>query len=211
MTRNIGLSLGADICWPICFEEILNKDEEFSEHHHLLNYGTGGYGVDQISLLMRNSAIHYDRPFIVFSFLTMDLDRAILKVRTGQKPYFERSGDSLALKGVPLYTDPDSFFVENPPQIWSYLWRKFLFSDANFFPENWNANFKQETQSIEKIKYVCELILRDAAEFLKNQHTDYMVLVFETEDQLIAKDHESNWRVKFINETFKKYNVPLPR
>ena len=25
VTRKIGLSLGADICWPICFEEILNR------------------------------------------------------------------------------------------------------------------------------------------------------------------------------------------
>ena len=25
LTRKIGLSLGADICWPICFEEILQR------------------------------------------------------------------------------------------------------------------------------------------------------------------------------------------
>jgi hypothetical protein len=25
VTRKIGLSLGADICWPLCFEQILNK------------------------------------------------------------------------------------------------------------------------------------------------------------------------------------------
>ena len=25
LTRRIGLSLGADICWPICFEEILKR------------------------------------------------------------------------------------------------------------------------------------------------------------------------------------------
>ena len=25
ITRKIGLSLGADICWPICFEELLKK------------------------------------------------------------------------------------------------------------------------------------------------------------------------------------------
>jgi len=25
VTRNIGLSLGADICWPICFEEIMKR------------------------------------------------------------------------------------------------------------------------------------------------------------------------------------------
>ena len=25
VTRRIGLSLGADICWPICYEEIVKK------------------------------------------------------------------------------------------------------------------------------------------------------------------------------------------
>ena len=25
VTRRIGLSLGADICWPICYEEILKR------------------------------------------------------------------------------------------------------------------------------------------------------------------------------------------
>ena len=25
LTRHIGLSLGADLCWPICFEEILKR------------------------------------------------------------------------------------------------------------------------------------------------------------------------------------------
>ncbi|MFH0944716.1 MAG: hypothetical protein V2A76_05915 [Planctomycetota bacterium] len=25
ITRKIGLSLGADICWPICFEEIIRR------------------------------------------------------------------------------------------------------------------------------------------------------------------------------------------
>jgi hypothetical protein len=27
VTRHIGLSLGADICWPICFEEIMRRLE----------------------------------------------------------------------------------------------------------------------------------------------------------------------------------------
>ena len=25
VTRRIGLSLGADLCWPICYEEILKR------------------------------------------------------------------------------------------------------------------------------------------------------------------------------------------
>ena len=27
VTRTIGLSLGADLCWPICYEEILKRDK----------------------------------------------------------------------------------------------------------------------------------------------------------------------------------------
>ncbi len=41
----------------LCFQEILNADEAFSENHYMLNYGVGGYGTDQISILMALSRI----------------------------------------------------------------------------------------------------------------------------------------------------------
>ena len=63
-----------------CFEHILNGDEIFSKNNMLLNYGVGGYGVDQIYSRFKNSVDKYNNPFVVMSLMTLDLDRSILTV-----------------------------------------------------------------------------------------------------------------------------------
>ena len=69
-----------------CFQEILNSDHEFADRHYLLNYSVGGYGLDQIYLLMDASAEKYNNPFVIFSMLTTDLDRSLLSFRLAPKP-----------------------------------------------------------------------------------------------------------------------------
>src|ERR1043166_40152 len=36
----------------VCFDEQLNADSSFTKNYFMLNYGTGGYGTDQITALM---------------------------------------------------------------------------------------------------------------------------------------------------------------
>lgn len=69
-----------------CFEEILNRDTTFSSGHYLLNYGVGGYGIDQIYLLFNATVDSFNNPFVIFSFFTTDMDRSMLYVRDAQKP-----------------------------------------------------------------------------------------------------------------------------
>jgi len=71
-----------------CFQDYLNSDTAFSSEHYFLNYGVGGYGVDQISLLFEQVYDKYDDPFIIFSLLTTDMDRSMISFRDYQKPYF---------------------------------------------------------------------------------------------------------------------------
>ena len=42
-----------------CFQGILNSDKTFSRDYFLLNYGAGGYGLDQIFLLLKQSIEYY--------------------------------------------------------------------------------------------------------------------------------------------------------
>ncbi|MEL7060924.1 MAG: hypothetical protein AAGN46_12955 [Acidobacteriota bacterium] len=109
------------------FQEILGARSSFAHEHQLLNYGVGGYGLDQIVLLMEQSLDLYDDPFVVLSFMLYDLDRSVLSVRTGQKPYFDLVDGELELRNVPIPPDPHRFFAENSPRIASYLWRRFLY------------------------------------------------------------------------------------
>lgn len=46
----------------LCFDEILNSDSDFNKHFYLLNYGVGGYGLDQIYLLFKYSIGNYQNP-----------------------------------------------------------------------------------------------------------------------------------------------------
>lgn len=71
-----------------CFQEILNSDPDFSDRHYLLNFSRGNYGVDQIYLTMKSSIDLYDDPIVVFSFMTLDLDRVVLKLRPQQNHFF---------------------------------------------------------------------------------------------------------------------------
>jgi len=85
------------------------------------NYGVGGYGVDQILLRFQDAHPPFQRPVILFGILTMDLDRCLLRVRSGPKPYFQLEDGELRLHGVPIEPRPESFFDENRPAIRSFL------------------------------------------------------------------------------------------
>lgn len=102
-----------------CFEEILNEDSTFASKYYLLNYGVGGYGVDQIYLLAREVIPMYENPIVFFGLMTRDMDRNILKFRTGQKPYFEIKNDQLVLKNTPINPNPSEYVEENFPYIQS--------------------------------------------------------------------------------------------
>ena len=106
------------------FQQILNRDPRFTRDHYLLNYGVGGYGLDQIYLLFKHSIDRFEDPFVIFSFLTHDLDRSVISVRLGQKPYFTVAGGELQLRGVPVEPRPEDFFAARPPRVGSYLVRR---------------------------------------------------------------------------------------
>lgn len=183
-----------------CFEEILNSDPEFSDNHFLLNYGVGGYGVDQIYLLFNEAAGRFKDPFIIFSMLTVDLDRSMLKVRDAQKPYFELTENGLILKGVPITLSSDEYFRQNPPEIRSFLWNKF--KNSPLYPSQ--DYRKEEMQYIEEVKKINKAILQVAFQKLKNLNTPFLVLIFHPEHY-----PENDWRLVFLMELCRENNVPF--
>ena len=112
-----------------CFQQILNGNDSFSKRYYLLNYGVGGYGVDQILLLLKNSLNLFKNPLVVVGIFTDDLDRGVLSFRIGQKPYFEIEKGELVLHGVPSYPSPDQYLAEHPVSITSYLFRLWIHAE----------------------------------------------------------------------------------
>jgi hypothetical protein len=186
-----------------CFQDILNNDKEFAQNYYLLNFGCGGYGVDQISLLFMNSIHLYRHPFVVLSLMTHDLDRSLTSVRDGNmKPYFELVGDELVLRREHIKQDRRTFFTQNRPVMISYLYRLWLYSDAPLYQLRKYLRNSDETRrhSIEINK---NIILSAIKELRKNQIA-YVFVVFAPIESVLSDD----WKSTFLEELLKDNGVP---
>ncbi|MBL4715924.1 MAG: hypothetical protein COC01_02285 [Bacteroidetes bacterium] len=182
-----------------CFEDILNKDTVFSKEHCLFNYGVGGYGVGQIYLLLKNSYIKYDNPYVIVGIMARDLERSIISVRSYQKPYFTIENESLMLQGVPINNSVDDYYENNGPGISSYLYRYFLNSNLNFLPKK----TEDLDERIETIKKVNEKIILQIIKDLRGNEINFLFLIFHP-----LPNSEFDWRNGFLRELLEKNSVP---
>ena len=190
----------------LCFQDILNKDDEFSKKYYLLNYGVGSYGLDQIYLLFQQSVYRYDDPYIVISFMTLDLDRSVLSVRSGQKPYFWIKNDELQLAGLPINPNPREYFAENPVQIKSYVYRRILYG---YLPNDTIRWLRPGVERIDEKKAINEKILGELIKELRANDMDFVFVVFHPHWPGVSTlDRESDWRDPFIKQLLEKNKVP---
>lgn len=194
-----------------CFEDILNKDPEFARDHYLLNYGWGNYGVDQIYLSMKYSLDHYDNPFVVLSVMTLDLDRALSRLRPIPKPYFEIVNDELVLH-PPSTKSKFEYVKENPPSVKSYLFRFLYHKVRNWllleFPNRFDWLRYDDRDWKEKVIRINEKILEAAIQELESRHLDYVVLVFHPHWRREGSFTEELWRDKFLKDFLDGRGIP---
>lgn len=181
-----------------CFQDILNNDSIFARDHFLFNYGVGGYGVDQIYLLFSEVIDKYEDPFVIFSMLTTDLDRSMLKIRDAQKPYFTVDDGELQLKGTPITQSTREYVKKNPPKIKSYILNKLRNSEINPFMEQ----KKRKEKYIKKVKDLNHLILGKAFTKLKQLGDDYIVLIFQPEHH-----NRNDWRLHFLRDLCEEHQI----
>src|ERR1051325_10484384 len=180
-----------------CFQDILNADTAFNKKNFLVNYGVGGYGTDQIYLLLLKTIDKFmqpaaeEKPFVIFSVMPNDMDRCLLSVRDGQKAFFEIENDSLVLKGVPIDSVPAHFFEENPPSITSYLWARFTHSYLN--PKYDSLPNDEETKK--RIMQLNKKIILKAYNEIRQRNLQYVFLIF---DELW--NEEGTWRVDSLQK-----------
>jgi hypothetical protein len=188
-----------------CFEDILNADEEFAMDHALLNYGVGGYGLGQIYLLLKNSLDHYPDPIVVVGFMTFDLDRSILSVRTGQKPRFVAEDGQLELTNVPIAADPADWFEVHPPTLRSYVAAALKRQARKHFP-TLMRDADIEAQKME----VNRLILTAIEEELQSRDLDRIYVVFHPNWAGVATlDASTDWRDPFLRKFFEDRAIPF--
>lgn len=97
--------------------------EERLEGADVLHLGVGGYGPDQMHLLLRETAGLVDRPVLVLmGIMCMSYDRVAQTVRSYQKPRFVlREDGELALTNVPIWRSPWLYYALKGPSFRSYV------------------------------------------------------------------------------------------
>jgi hypothetical protein len=188
-----------------CFQDILNADDEFARDHVLLNYGVGGYGLGQIYLLLKNSLDLYQNPIAVVGFMTLDLDRSFLSVRTGQKPRFVAEDGQLELTNVPIEADPADWFEAHPPTLRSYVAAALKQQARAHFP-TLMRDADVEARKME----VNRLILTAIEEELQSRGLDRIYVVFHANWEGVSTlDASTNWRDRFLRKFFEDRAIPF--
>ena len=183
-----------------CFEDFLNNDSLFSKNHFMYNYGVGGYGVDQISLLLNESVDNYSNPFVILGILTTDIDRSMLKIRDAPKPYFILKNDSLNLQGVPVTETNSSYISKHPPEIQSYILNRLY----NIVTRRLNIFEDEKKAYIESIKLLNAAILKQTFNQLKSKKINFLVVIFQP-----GEHNPRDWRLSYLQELCLKSEVPF--
>jgi hypothetical protein len=163
------------------------------------NLGVRGYGLDQIVLKFQQSHHFFKKPVIALGLLTVDLDRSLLRFRTGQKPQFVFNQGELTLAGLPIYPNPDKWVAKNPPHIQSYL---FAFLERRW--ELMHAPNELEVVRLQDEKRrLNEKILDLFRAEAEAEHQPAVVVLFYNQIELGYE----GWREKFLKGYFDKHGV----
>lgn len=192
------------------FIPFFNNDEVFSKVHFFLDYSVNGYGLDQTLLLIQHSIDLYKNPFVIISITPASLDRSILLVTERQKPYFHLEDNVLKLDTMPMNSDINDFFIANPPQITSYLYRRILFSNLSqkYLPQKFTALLKKEDYYKRKKILINERIISEIIRELKSRDIDFVFLIYEPFFSKPLIRGQENWRNPLIEHKIRENNVP---
>jgi hypothetical protein len=93
----------------------------------ILNFGVGGYGLDQILLRLEDRlGVLNPGDQVLIGVLTTDLDRTILPLRDAPKPWFSLSSAGDLTLHPPAQGSTTQWFASHPIAATSLLWRRVI-------------------------------------------------------------------------------------
>lgn len=192
----------------LCFQGILERSD-LADRYCLVNYGVGGYGLDQVFLLLRKTIDHWkdQDPIVVISFLVdNDFDRDILTFRCWPKPRFTIEGERLVASG-PVVTDPDRYLAENPPSIRSYLLR-YLTYRPGMLPSSWQLYLRRGSLRNEEKVALARKILAGIHEELAARGIEHFFLAFHGQAG-VARAEGVRWAEDLVESSAQELGVGL--
>jgi len=190
-----------------CFQGLLERSD-LGADFALLNYGVGGFGVDQTWLLLDRALTAYgDRdPVVVFSLLVDDdLDRAALSMRNLPKPRLVWNGTELVHE-FPVEPNRTAYLEAHPPRAVSFAWRWLLYG-SSILPADTARRLRGDDRRIEANRLRCRRILTAVRDRLADAGVDHFVLVFAGRQALSTRGPWT-WREPFLVNAFRELDLP---
>ncbi len=150
----------------------------------VLNYGVGGYGVDQIALRVKQDGTRFrDRNAqIVIGIMLRDLDRSLLRFRHSQKPYYTIEQGELRLHHPETLNNLafiDSYTFQTRSFVVAAIKRKFRFTTQRI-----HAVLGHQNELSEKRYLLNKAILKDLIAHLKSESLSADFVIFYSESDL---------------------------
>lgn len=175
---------------------IPQKLDSLLPHRPVLNFGVGGYGVDQTYLKFRATVENFNKPMVLFGILTYDLDRSILAMRSHQKPYFDIVDSSLILRNVPVLSTTQEYIDKNPVEINSYFLRFILLRMRNLISQHWIDDLLGYTEIDKKKRIINNAILKRFNEISTTNDIQSYVVIFYAGEEI----RQPTWREDYLKE-----------
>jgi len=170
----------------------------------VLNYCVGGYGVDQIYLRYAETVGGFKDPVVLVGILTSDLDRSILGMRAGQKPYFDIRDGQLVKQNLPIQPTTREYIDRYPPEIKSYFSRFVMFRLRSWLPDKWFDRLYGYDEKHQRKLAVNSMILQALKHDANERELPLGVVIFYSQEELL----KASWRVKFLQETLQDLEIP---
>jgi hypothetical protein len=191
-----------------CFQSLW-ESTDMAQRYALINYGVGGYGTDQIYLLLKNSIDRWkdQNPIVVVGLLVdSDFDRSVLSFRGCVKPRFVLDGDRFEVEG-PVAPDTETFLAQRPLRIRSLVWRDLVYGPS-FLPKAWQKWLHDHLdRRAEKIA-VNRRILDEIHRELESRHLRHFFLMFHGEVG-VRREPTHQWAEDLLIEEAGKLGVPV--
>jgi len=189
-----------------CFQGLLEASE-LGARFALMNYGCGGYGLDQTYLMWKRSMGLWTelRPIVLFSLLVDDdLDRSLLELRGWAKPRFQIRDGELVLERerVPEST---AWLADAIPPPTSWAWRALVRSRA--VPRALRARLSGETRRAQRARDLGALMLEDVARELRELRLPFGFVLFHSFEGTRAPER-LEWREDFLVELMEQLDAP---
>lgn len=175
--------------------------------HSVVDFGTVGYGPDQMLLQFRLSPQLEQYPISVFSMLTESLDRVALTIRNSTKPHFDRDkGGEFQLHAPYLLPEEGEGFLT--PQITSYLFRlisRKISGSGNYRGFLPLSTGDERKERVPLKKDIMEKIFSDMNSTCSTYHCRPIIVMQCRKADLSDKP----WHEEFLEKTLPAYDIPF--